>query len=150
MRGHPALLPALTVGIGVAGTLDEVVFHQLLRWHMYYVREGLSLGLISDGIFHAVMTGVLGAGLVWLTRTARRTHPSSRLVAGGVLAGAGGFNLFDGIVDHKILRVHPVKVGVEEIWPYDVAWIGSALVVLVLGLVLLRGARDERETPARG
>jgi uncharacterized membrane protein len=150
MRGHPALLPAVTVGIGVAGTLDEVVFHQLLRWHMYYVRGGLSLGLISDGIFHAVMTGVLGAGLVWLTRTARRAHPSSWLVAGGVLAGAGGFNLLDGVVDHKVLRVHPVRVGVEEIWPYDVAWIGSALVVLVIGLLLLRRAPDERETSGRG
>jgi uncharacterized membrane protein len=139
--GRSALLPALTVGIGVAGTVDQVVFHQLLRWHTYYVRSGLDVGLISDGIFHAVMTGVLGTGLVWLVRTARVARPGRGLVYGGVLAGAGGFNLFDGVVDHKILRVHPVREGVEDLLPYDVAWIGSAALVLLLGLVLLRRER---------
>jgi uncharacterized membrane protein len=29
------LWPAVLVGIGVAGSLDEIVLHQLLRWHHF-------------------------------------------------------------------------------------------------------------------
>ena len=32
------LWPAVLVGIGVAGSLDEIVLHQLLRWHRFYDR----------------------------------------------------------------------------------------------------------------
>ncbi len=148
MSGHPALLPAIAVGVGIAGTVDQVVFHQVLRWHTFYVRSGLDVGLVSDGIFHALMTGILGAALVWLVRRARASHPSPRLLTGGVLAGAGGFNLFDGVVDHKILQVHPVREGVEDLLPYDVAWIGSAALVLAVGLLLLRSAGARRPAAA--
>jgi len=38
------LWPAILVGAGVAGTLDEVVLHQLLRWHHFYeVTDGQPL-----------------------------------------------------------------------------------------------------------
>ena len=140
MRAHDVLWPAVAVGAGVAGTLDQVVFHQLLRWHMFYAREGLDVGLVSDGLFHAVMTGLLGTALVWLVRTARGGALSTRRVTGGVLAGAGGFNLFDGVVDHKVLRLHQVREGVVDLLPYDVVWIGTALAVLGVGLLFLRGS----------
>ena len=58
-------------------------------------------------------------------------------VAAGVLLGAGGFQLFDGTVNHKLLRLHQVRYGVE-LWPYDVAWNVAAVLLLVAGLVLLR------------
>ena len=32
------LWPAILVGIGVAGSLDEILLHQLLRWHHFYDR----------------------------------------------------------------------------------------------------------------
>jgi uncharacterized membrane protein len=32
------LWPVVLVGIGVAGSLDEIVLHQLLRWHHFYDR----------------------------------------------------------------------------------------------------------------
>src|SRR5436305_11041492 len=35
MRGRPLLAPVL-LGIGLIGTLDEVVLHQLLHWHHFY------------------------------------------------------------------------------------------------------------------
>lgn len=142
MSRHPVLLPSVVVGVGVAGTLDEVVFHQVLQWHTYYTGAGHSVGLVSDGVFHAVMTVALGVGLVWLVRRSRVRGAPARLVTGGVLAGAGGFNLFDGVVDHKVLRVHQVRSGVEHLWVYDLAWIGTSALVLALGLLLLRRAPD--------
>jgi uncharacterized membrane protein len=46
------LWPAVLVGIGVAGSLDEIVLHQLLRWHHFFDRGSQAAGLIADGIFH--------------------------------------------------------------------------------------------------
>ena len=43
------LWPAVLVGIGVAGSLDEIVLHQLLRWHHFYDRDSQAAGLIADG-----------------------------------------------------------------------------------------------------
>jgi uncharacterized membrane protein len=44
--------PGVLIGIGTAGTLDEVVLHQLLGWHHFYDRSTPSVGLLSDGLFH--------------------------------------------------------------------------------------------------
>jgi uncharacterized membrane protein len=35
------------IGIGVAGTLDEVVLHQVLGWHHFYDRSTPSAGLLA-------------------------------------------------------------------------------------------------------
>lgn len=68
---------------------------------------------------------------------------------GCISCGGGGFQLFDGIVDHKVLRIHQVRY-VDPLWPYDLAWNGSALVLLAIGLVMLRNSRGRRPaTPAR-
>ena len=56
-------------------------------------------------------------------------------------------DLFDGVVDHKLLRVHQVRYGVDLL-PYDVAWNVAALVLLAAGLAVLvrdrRAVRDGR------
>lgn len=136
------------VGVGLAGTLDEAVFHQLLDWHHFVelapagppVPPGARrVGLVADGLFHLVSTLALAAGLVGLLGGREPVGAGGRRrVAGAVLAGAGGFNLYDGVVQHKLLGLHPVRRGVVDQLPYDVAWIGAALLILVAGLALLR------------
>ena len=59
----------------------------------------------------------------------------------GILLGMGGFNLYDGIVQHKLLQLHPVREGVEHVLPYDLAFNGIALLLLVAGWLVWRGAR---------
>ena len=133
---------AALLGVGVAGTLDEVIFHQLLRWHHFYDRSDAAVALISDGVFHLVSTGaiVLGGILLW---RARRAGPlDGRRVWGSVLAGAGAFNLYDGTVQHKVLRLHQVREGVANEAPYDLAFIGAALITLVVGLAIIRRAKS--------
>jgi uncharacterized membrane protein len=39
------------------------------------------------------------------------------LAWGGILAGFGGFNLFDGVVDHKLLRQHQIRRAWRTCWP---------------------------------
>ncbi len=122
---------AALTGVGLAMTLDEVVFHQLLGWHHLVSSAPLS----SDGVLHIAGTLALVVGAVLL---ARAVPVDRRLVGGWVLVGAGGFNLFDGIVDHKLLRLHQVREGVPSTVPYDVAWIAGSALVLLAGVLVLR------------
>ena len=61
------LLPAVLIGIGIAGTLDEALLHQLLNWHHFYT-DGESVEMLTDGLFHIFSTGALAAGLIMLWR----------------------------------------------------------------------------------
>ena len=123
----------MLTGVGLAGTLDEVVFHQLLRWHHLVDGGGEGVGRVSDGVLHVASTAALVAGVVLLVRT---WDGDRRRTAGRVLAGLGGFNLFDGVVDHKVLRLHQVREGVPDLLPYDLAWLTISAAVLVAGLLL--------------
>jgi uncharacterized membrane protein len=131
---------AALLGAGAAGTLDEVIFHQLLRWHHFYDRSDTALGLVSDGLFHLASTAAIVIGGVLLWR-ARRVRPlDARGVWGNILAGAGAFNLYDGTIQHKVLRLHQVREGVSNAVPYDLAFIGLALLTFAVGLALARRA----------
>ena len=48
---HDVVRAAAVAGIGIAGTLDEVVLHQLLGWHHFYDGSTSTVGLVSDGLF---------------------------------------------------------------------------------------------------
>lgn len=135
------LWPGVIAGVGVAGTLDEVVFHQLLAWHHF----AQAAPLPSDGLLHLATAVALVVGSVAMVRALPWTR---RRAAGAVLTGAGGFNVFDGIVDHKVLRLHQVREGVANLLPYDVAWIGGSALVLLAGLAVLRGTGPARRTAA--
>jgi len=138
---HPGLRSAVLVGVGSAATVDQVVFHEILHWHAFYTGSGRDVGLVWDGLFHAAASLLLAAALVCLVRAAFLHRLPRRFVAGGVLTGAGGFNLFDGVVDHKILRIHQIREGAPNLLPYDVTWIVGSCLLLGVGLVLLRRSR---------
>jgi uncharacterized membrane protein len=138
---------AALLGIGAAGTLDEVVFHQLLRWHHFYDRSDTAVGLVSDGLFHLVSTAAIVVGGVLLWRARRLGPLDGRRVWGSLLAGAGAFNLYDGTIQHKVLRLHQVREGVSNEAPYDVAFIGVSLLTLAVGIALVRRAARPTRSP---
>jgi uncharacterized membrane protein len=140
--------PAVLVGIGVAGSLDAIVLHQLLRWHHFYDRGSQAAGLIADGIFHLGSTATLGIGLVLLVQRWRTAPGPLRQSAAGILVGAGGFNLYDGIVQHKLFGLHQVRAGAPNNLPYDLVFIAIAAVMLLAGLLLLR-VGSPRTAPGR-
>jgi uncharacterized membrane protein len=149
-RAERALLwPGVLVGVGVAGSLDEIVLHQLLRWHHFYDRGSQAAGLIADGVFHLGSVVVLVAGLVPLVDRWRAGRGPWRQGVGAILVGAGGFNLYDGVVQHKLLGLHQVRAGAPYNLPYDVAFTGLAAAVLLAGLLLLRGAGVPERPAAR-
>ena len=123
------------MGIGVAAFVDETVFHQLLHWHHFYDRSTPDAGLVSDGIFHAVGWFAVVAGLFWFAALRRDARLRGRRWLGGVLLGAGGFQLYDGTVQHKLLGLHQIRYGVD-LTAYDVTWNVVALLLLGVGAVL--------------
>ena len=111
------LWPTALVGIGVAGSLDEIVLHQLLRWHHFYGRGSQAARLIADGIFHLASTAALVIGLVLLVQRWHTARDSLRQATAGILVGVGGFNLYDGTIQHKLLGLHQVRAGAPNNLP---------------------------------
>jgi uncharacterized membrane protein len=138
---------AVLLGVGAAGTLDEVVFHQLLRWHHFYGGSDSVVAVVSDGLFHLVSTGAIVIGGILLWRATRFGRLDGRRVWGSILAGAGAFNLYDGTIQHKVLRLHQVREGVGDDTPYDLVFIGLAVLTFAAGLALARRAAVPSRSP---
>jgi uncharacterized membrane protein len=126
----------LLVGTGLAATLDEVVFHQLLHWHHFYDRGTSSAGLVSDGLFHAFGTVALVAGVFLLADLRRRGDGVPRRAWAGVLLGGGAFQVYDGLVQHKLLGLHQIRYDVDLL-AYDLVWNGLGALLAVVGALLL-------------
>jgi uncharacterized membrane protein len=133
------------VGVGVAAFVDEVVFHQLLHWHHFYDRSTREAGLVSDGVLHAFGWVALVAGLFWFAALRGRNELRTARWVGGLLVGAGAFQLYDGTVHHKLLGLHQIRYGVDLL-PYDLTWNLVAAVLVVVGVLV---ARRDRQ-PASG
>jgi uncharacterized membrane protein len=127
-------------GVGLVAFVDETVFHQLLHWHHFYDRSTPDVGLVSDGLFHAFGFVAVVTGLFLLADLRRRQSLVVPRWVGGVLLGAGGFQLYDGLVQHKVLGLHQIRYGVDLL-PYDLTWNVVAVALLVVGLVLTRRSR---------
>lgn len=131
-------------GVGLVAFVDEVVFHQLLQWHHFYDLGTTELGLASDGLFHAVSWFATIAGLFLLADLSRRRALWWARWIGGVLVGAGAFQLYDGLVQHKLLGIHQIRY-VDDLLAYDVTWNLVAVGLLAAGVVLL--VRTRRHAP---
>ncbi|WSB88372.1 DUF2243 domain-containing protein [Streptomyces cellulosae] len=135
-----SLLVCAVVGAAVMAAVDEIVFHQLLHWHHFYDRSTSGVALLSDGLLHTAELLALVDGFFLYADLRRRGALAPGHAWSGGFLGAGVFQVFDGIVDHKVLRVHQVRYGVD-VTPYDWAWNLAGLLLLLVGGVLLARAR---------
>ena len=161
---------ALVLGVGLGGFFDGIVFHQVLQWHHVLSNQvppttvaQLELNTLADGLFHSgtwVVT-VVGVWLlarsrgVWARASARGADrgepngagPPGRRLAGGVVAGWGGFNLVEGIVDHYVLQLHHVRAGPDAAL-YDAAFLVWGALFVALGWWLAREPAIRRAQPS--
>jgi uncharacterized membrane protein len=143
-RDGRTVLAGFLLGVGAVAMVDEVVFHQLLHWHHFYDRSTTSAGLVSDGLFHAFSWFATVAALFVLAGVLRERAFRGTAFAAGLLTGAGLFQLYDGLVQHKLMGLHQIRYGVP-IAPYDLVWTVVAVLLLVSGVVLwVRTARRAR------
>ena len=128
----------LLAGVGLAAFIDETVFHQLLDWHHFYDKSSLAIGLVSDGIFHAFGFTAMVVGLFLMADSLRRGTFTPKRWWAALLLSWGGFQLYDGIVQHKLLGLHQIRYHVT-LWPYDLTWNVIAAVMIIAGIMLMRG-----------
>lgn len=129
-------------GLGFVAFMDETVFHQLLHWHKFYDKSTVALGLVSDGLFHAFSWFATVGALYLVADLRRRDALWHKVFWGGKLIGGGAFQLYDGTIQHKVMRIHQIRYDVDIV-PYDVVWNGSAVVMIAAGLLLLRSANQD-------
>lgn len=144
-----SVLTGTMLGVAIMAAIDEIVFHQLLSWHHFYNRSTPDISLLSDGLLQTAYLVLLVAGFFWFADLRRRGTLARRSTWGGFVLGLGTFQLFDGIIDHKLLDLHEIRYGVDVL-PYDLAWNGAALVFLLVGAFMLWRSRDEGATRADG
>ncbi|MCK1993271.1 DUF2243 domain-containing protein [Peribacillus muralis] len=123
-------------GIGLVAFIDEAIFHQLLHWHHFYDKSTTNIGLVSDGLFHALSWFATVGSLFLFADLRRRKGLWPKRWVGGVLLGAGSFQLYDGIIQHKLMRLHQIRYDVD-IRPYDLVWNIAATVMILIGIVLV-------------
>jgi uncharacterized membrane protein len=139
-----SLWGAFLVGVGMMAAVDEIIFHQVLAWHHFYDRSTLKVGLMADGLLHSAELIAIVAGFFRLLDLRRTRSLSKPRAWAGFFIGLGSFHLFDGIVDHKVLRLHQIRY-VENLLPYDITWNVVGVLILLYGFYLLRKAK-EKET----
>ncbi|ANE48130.1 membrane protein [Paenibacillus swuensis] len=133
-------------GVGFVAFIDETVFHQLLHWHHFYDKSTTDAGLVSDGLFHALSWfATIGASFMYADLRRKQAWMPAKWF-GGVLLGAGVFQLYDGTIQHKLMKLHQIRYNVNIV-PYDLTWNLLALLMIGVGLALMvRKRKDTANT----
>ena len=144
----PSAAASLMYGIGLGGFVDGIVLHQLLQWHhlvsstshSVQTVAGLEVNTLADGFFHLFSWFVVvGASIVTLAQWRQgRLPPSWRFHLGGVLAGWGGFNVVEGLVDHQLLGIHHVRDDLGGPLSWDLGFLALGLALVGVGWLLAR------------
>jgi len=133
-----SLWGAVLIGIGVMAAVDTIIFHQILSWHHFYDLSTTEVALLSDGLLHSAELIALVAGFFILMDLRRNNAMVKRRAWAGFFLGMGGFQLFDGLINHKVLRLHQIRY-VDNVLPYDIVWNVTALILLAIGTYLYYG-----------
>ena len=135
-----SLTATLPLGIGMMAAIDEVIFHQILAWHHFFDWGTPAFSLLSDGLLHSgeLIFFVLGFFMFADLRSRRKLNRTAAWA--GFVLGLGAFQLFDGIIDHKLLRLHQIRY-VDNVLLYDLIWNAFGLLLLLAGFLIYRRAR---------
>lgn len=162
LRAAPRLKPwaPALLGFALGGFFDGILFHQILQWHhLLSLVEGigdLAAQVLWDGLFHALMYVLAGAGLwlLWRNRRGLDAPGAGAAVVGWGLVGFGVWNVVDTLVSHWALRIHRVRLDSEVPLLWDLGFlVVLGLAPLAVGLWRLRrggGGSGVRRAAALG
>ncbi len=136
------LWSGILFGLGLVAFIDETVFHQLLHWHHFYDLSTTNVGLVTDGLFHAFSWFATISSLFMVADLRRRNVFWFKRWQGGMMLGGGGFQLYDGTIQHKIMRLHQIRY-VENVLIYDWIWNIVATVMVLIGMIIVYRTRKE-------
>lgn len=133
------------LGFGFLGALDGIIFHQLLQWHSVIMETTRPMQIVSDGLFHLAVSIalVIGGFILWLGGNPTDHNRGLRIVIGGFIFGGGAFNLIEGIINHHLLKIHRVKPGDPNALAYDLAFLASGLLLIIIGWLIQRSINNK-------
>ncbi|WP_267289019.1 DUF2243 domain-containing protein [Parachryseolinea silvisoli] len=143
----PLVTAALVLGIGMGGFVDGIVFHQLLQWHQMLSAKlppdsvtAKSVNMFWDGVFHLLMLVDVGVGIVllWWVGRRREADKSGWLLAGGMLAGWGIFNIVEGLIDHQLVGLHNVREAAASPETWNLGFLIVSVLMLAVGVSMMR------------
>ncbi len=148
---RPLLVAGVLLGVAFAAFFDGIVLHQILGWHHMICQEthcdpvsipDLQAKQVADGWFHlgAYVMALVGTTLLFRAGRRRESVWSGRLLLGSILAGFGGFNITEGIIDHHILQIHHVRFGPSRD-VYDLTFLALSALILGAGVGMIRSVR---------
>ena len=158
MNRRPLIAAGTLLGIGMGGFIDGIVFHQILQLHNMLSNRlppttvvNLEINMFWDGLFHGftwIMT-MLGLALLWHAVRKPQVPLSTKTLVGSMIMGWGLFNLVEGIIDHHILKIHHVVQAAGNHLLYDLAFLASALLLIIVGIILIRAGRNDGLLPTQ-
>lgn len=147
----PLIAAGIVLGLSIGGFFDGILFHQILQWHhmLSSVRPpetipDMKLNMVGDGVFEAAtwLLNLVGLILLWQAGSRDDVSWSSKIFVGSLLAGAGLFNLVEGLIDHQILGIHHLKPGPNQL-TWDIGFLASGIILAALGWLLLRAGQQD-------
>jgi uncharacterized membrane protein len=154
-----ATVAGILIGIGMGGFVDGIVLHQIFQWHNMVsnwipptTMEAMSINMLWDGLFHALVWVVtlVGIMMLWSAAYGREPIPTLKSLIGQLILGWGLFNLIEGIINHQILAVHYVRqVPNYPVYNWTFLAIGGVLFILMGWMLMKAGQRvpAERSLP---
>lgn len=145
--GRTLLLGGFSLGFALGGFFDGILLHQILQWH--HLLSGLAapayaditVQILADGLFHALMylVAAIGLWLLWRGRTSL-VHFGGRRLVGWALLGFGVWHMLDGLVSHWLIGLHRIRMDVENKLFWDLLWfLVFGVAVMLAGWLLTQG-----------
>ena len=148
VNSRPLIAAGTTLGIGLGGFFDGIVFHQLFQIHNmlsnWVPRTTLvneEINMFWDGLFHAFCFLSTLAGLVMLWNSVKRRGAAlpDKAFAGSLLLGWGLFNFIEGLIDHELLQVHHVyQNDPNQFLLWDLIFLAAGVALILIGSFLIR------------
>ncbi len=148
-----AIVAAILLGVGLAGLVNTIIFHQILQWHHMVSNrispsslESIQINVLWDGLFlaFALIVTILGISLLWNASSLNKKDRgllSRQTFIGLVIFTFGLFNLVEGIINHHILGLHHVKDGPSPLL-FDISFlILGGLLLIAIGWILIRKSK---------
>ena len=109
-------------------------------------RGGLEANTLADGFFHLATWIVVVVALFLTVRAWRRGElaPPWRTHVGMLLAGWGGFNIVEGLIDHELLGIHHVRDDLGAPVGWDIGFLIFGALLVVIGGALARSADTQQ------
>jgi uncharacterized membrane protein len=157
----PLTKAGIVLGLGLGGFIDGIVLHQILGWHHLVCTTetcqvetvaALKKQVTQDGFFHLATWLLPAAGIGMLFRAARFREQVwvGRSLFGSMLAGWGAFNFVEGLIDHHLLGIHHVRPGHPQEFLFDVLFLASGAVLILVGAALTKGAQRAEQASYPG